>query len=262
MQIEIDVMLDYQFALAADVLLQIEVAQLPNQKLIGDRLTVNSPEKLHPVAGEAAIGQRTWAAAEGAFHATYSAIVELSRPPVVLQGLSADDPRELPAETVSYLMPSRYVESDKFESFVESRFSALAGGAKIQAMLDWFDDEMAYVSGSSNSDTSAAMTFVERQGVCRDYAHLLAAFARAANIPARMVSCYAPDVTPQDFHAVVELWLSGAWRLVDPTGMAKAEEIVHVATGRDATDIAFMTIFGSAEMKAQSVKVRRVGPTA
>ena len=258
MQLEIDVMLDYQFAEAADVLLQIEVAQMADQRLIGDRLTVSSPEKLRPVAGEESIGQRTWAVGQGAFHAVYSALVDIERPVIALDDLEAADPRDLPALVLPYVMPSRYVEADRFEPFVESRFGEMNGGQKILSMLDWLTREMAYVPGSSDADTGAMATFVQRQGVCRDYAHLLIAMARAARIPARMVSAYAPDVTPQDFHAVVEIWLSDGWHLVDPTGMAQPGEIARIATGRDATDIAFMTIFGTADMMAQSVSVKRV----
>lgn len=257
MQIEIDVMLDYEFAEPADVLLQVAVAQMPDQRLIGDNLVVSSPEKLRPVTGEDAIGQRTWAMGRGTFHATYSAIVEIERPPVMLDGLVAAHVRDLPGEVVPYLMPSRFIEADRFEAFVASRFGDVEGGPKVAAMLGWMVDEMAYVPGSSHGETSAAATFVQREGVCRDYAHLLAGFARAAGIPARLVGAYAPRVTPPDFHAVVEVWLSDAWHLVDPTGMADAPEIVRIVTGRDATDIAFMTIFGTAEMKAQSVSVRR-----
>ncbi|MBB5684038.1 transglutaminase-like domain-containing protein [Sphingobium boeckii] len=257
MQLEIDVMLDYQFAEAADVLLQIEVAQMADQRLIGDKLTVSSPEKLRPVAGEESIGQRTWAVGQGTFHAVYSALVDIDRPLIALDGLEAADPRDLPSLVLPYIMPSRYVEADRFEPFVESRFGDAMGGQKIMAMLDWMNREMAYVPGSSDSETSAMATFVQRQGVCRDYAHLLIALARAARIPARMVSAYAPDVTPQDFHAVVEIWLADGWHLVDPTNMALPGEIARIATGRDATDIAFMTIFGTAEMMAQSVNVKR-----
>lgn len=258
MQLEIDVMLDYQFAEAADVLLQIEVAQMADQRLIGDKLTVSSPEKLRPVAGEESIGQRTWAVGQGSFHAVYSALVEIDRPSITLDGLDAADPRDLSALVLPYVMPSRYVEADRFEPFVESRFGNMPGGTKILAMMDWLSQEMAYVPGSSNADTGAMATFVQRQGVCRDYAHLLIALARAARIPARMVSAYAPDVTPQDFHAVVEVWLADGWHLLDPTGMAQADEIARIATGRDATDIAFMTIFGAADMISQSVSVKRV----
>ena len=205
-----------------------------------------------------AVGQRTWAAGVGQFHAHYSAIVEIDRAVIAIDCLAAADPRDLPALVVPYLLPSRYCESDKFEAFVADEFGHVAGGAKIVAMRDWIAGHLSYVSGASNGDTSASDTFVQRQGVCRDYAHLLATFARAAAIPARIVSAYAPDVTPPDFHAVVEVWLEDAWHLVDATGMAKAEEVVRIAVGRDATDIAFMTVFGTATFRNQSVSVTRL----
>ena len=83
--------------------------------------------------------------------------------------------------------------------------------------------------------------------MCRDYAHLLVALARAGGIPARCVSAYAPGVDPPDFHAVAELWLDGDWRLVDATRMATCGDIARVCVGRDATDIAFMTVFGAGD---------------
>ncbi len=258
MRVEIDVVLDYDLPEPHDVLLQVEVAQMADQRIIGDKLTVSSPERLRPVEGNEAVGQRTWAAGVGQFHAHYGAIVEINRIVVALDSLAAADPRDLPAVVVPYLLPSRYCESDKFEALVTQDFGDRDGGAKILAMRDWIATNIAYVSGASTTDTSASDTFVQRQGVCRDYAHLLTSFARAAMIPARIVSAYAPDVTPPDFHAVVEVWLEDAWHLVDATGMAKAEEIVRIAVGRDATDIAFMTVFGTATFRDQSVRVTRM----
>ena len=87
----------------------------------------------------------------------------------------------------------------------------------------------------------------------------MASFARAAGIPARLVSAYAWRLDPPDFHAVVEVWLDGAWHLVDATRLAPLEGLVRIAVGRDATDIAFMTIFGEAIMQRQSVTVTQVG---
>ena len=112
--------------------------------------------------------------------------------------------------------------------------------------------------------TTAADAFVSRQGVCRDYAHLMASFARAAGMPARLVSAYAWRLEPPDFHAVVEVWLDGAWHLLDATGLAPIEGLARICVGRDATDIAFMTIFGEAadaqperEGDPRSVRIRR-----
>ncbi len=258
MRVEIDVVLVYDLPEPHDVLLQVEVAQMADQRIIGDKLTVSSPERLRPVEGNEAVGQRTWAAGVGQFHAHYSATVEIDRIVIPIKGLVAADPRDLPALVVPYLLPSRYCESDKFEALVAQDFGEHSGGAKIVAMRDWITANIAYVSGASDSDTSASDTFVQRQGVCRDYAHLLTSFARAAAIPARIVSAYAPDVTPPDFHAVVEVWLEDAWHLVDATGMARADDIVRIAVGRDATDIAFMTVFGTAMFRNQSVRVTRM----
>jgi transglutaminase-like putative cysteine protease len=257
MIIDIDVLLDYGIPERHDVLLQVEAAKMADQRLITNHLTVTSPEKLRAVEGEESIGQRTWAAGLGQFRVEYRARVEIDRAPVVLTDLRANDPRTLPALVVPYLLPSRYCESDKFESFVNREFSRQSGGQKIMAMLDWMATNIDYVSGSSTGDTTAAGTFVQRQGVCRDFAHLLASMCRASMIPARLVAAYAPDVTPPDFHAVVEVWLDGSWHLVDATGMAQADEIVRIGVGRDATDIAFMTVFGSAFMFEQRITVTR-----
>jgi len=258
MRLKIDVDLDYHFPNAAEVLLTLEVAQLPDQRLIEDRLTVNGSGPLHPITGEDGIGRRTWAATEGSFRARYAATVDVERTPASLASLAADALDALPPEVVPYLWPSRYCEADKFEAFVERQFVELKGGPLIAAMSAWIRAEMAYVAGSSDSETTAADAFVSRQGVCRDYAHLLVSFARAASIPARLVSAYAWRLDPPDFHALVEVWLDGGWHLVDPTGLAPIEGIARIAVGRDATDIAFMTIFGMAEMRSQSVVVTRL----
>jgi len=254
-RLSIEVELDYYFPSAADVLLAVEVAQLPDQLLIEDLLTIDGAGPLTPIAGEDGIGRRTWTRAQGPFRALYRATLDIARPTVAIDPLPATPHPELPAAAVAYLWPSRYCESDRFEAFVERHFGALEGGAKLLAMRDWIRAEMDYVPGSSNSQTTAADAFVARQGVCRDFAHLMASFARAAGVPARLTSVYAWRIDPPDFHAVVEVWLDGAWHFLDATGLAPHEGLARICVGRDATDIAFMTIFGSATMNAQSVKV-------
>ena len=259
MRLRIDVELDYHFPAPADVLLAVEVAQLPDQILVGDLLTVDGAAgPLRPVAGEDGIGQRTWLTAGGPLRASYRATVDVTRAPVPLEGLPSCPLAALPAEAVAYLWPSRYCESDRFEAFVERRFGDLEGGAKLLAMRDWITGEMAYVPGTSDTTTTAGDAFLARQGVCRDFAHLMASFARAAGVPARLTSAYAWGLKPPDFHAVTEVWLDGGWHFLDATGLAPAEGLVRICVGRDATDIAFMTIFGIGAMQAQSVQVTRL----
>ena len=258
MRLNIDVELDYYFPEATDVLLAIEVARMADQDLIEDLLTVAGSAPLRPIPGEDGIGQRTWLRVEGQCRAAYRAVVDVTRAPVALTNLPIVKPRELPGDVVPYLWPSRYCESDRFEAFVERTFGTIADGAKIEAMAQWIQREMDYLAGTSDTSTTAVDAFVSRQGVCRDFAHLMASFARAAGVPARLVSAYAWQLDPPDFHAVAEVWLDGAWRLVDATNLAPVEGLARIGIGRDATDIAFMTIFGSGQMNAQTVSVTRV----
>ena len=258
MRLNIEVDLDYHFPEPADVLLAVEIAQLPDQRLIEDLLTVDGSGPLRTIAGEDGIGRRTWLQAHGPCRTRYHAVVDVDRPALAIDALPIAAQRDLPAEVVPYLWPSRYCEADRFEAFVEKTFGGIAGGAKLAAMAEWIKREMDYLAGSSDASTTAVDAFVSRRGVCRDFAHLMASFARAAGVPARLVSGYAWGLKPPDFHAVVEVWLDGGWRLVDATCLAPMEGLARIGIGRDATDIAFMTIFGTAEMRGQSVTVTRL----
>src|SRR5690606_22062858 len=120
---------------------------------------------------------------------------------------------------------------------------------------NWIAVKFRYVPVSSNAQTSALDTFVLRQGVCRDFAQVLITLARASTIPARMVSAYAPFVSPPDFHAVAEVYLDGQWHLVDPTGMASAENLAVIGVGLDSANIAFLTSYGQIDLIEQSVQV-------
>ena len=251
----IDVHLDYRFARPADVLLQVEVAAGADQQVEAQALTIWSDTPIRAVPGEEGSGQRCWAHGDERLVAEYRATVEVTRARVDLGALDATPPRSLPAAAVPYLLPSRYCPSDRLEGFVAREFAGLTGGAMAAALAAWVRDAIDYRPNASAGTTTALDTFASRAGVCRDYAHLLVALARAADIPARCVSVYAPGVDPPDFHAVAELWLAGGWHLVDATGMASCQDLVRVAAGRDATDIAFMTIFGSATLARQEVRV-------
>ena len=256
MQLEINVALDYWFAAGCDVLLQVEAAAIPGQTVALTELVVTPSDHLVRVPAQDHIGTRIWLHAEGQMLIDYRATVLIERTVSQLDNLPGIAPRFLPGEAVPYLMPSRYCPSNRFIDFVGARFGALEGGAKAAAICDWIASYLSYVPGASDGDTTAADTFDSREGICRDYAHLMITLARAADIPARIASVYAPGVSPPDFHAVAEVFLGGAWHLVDPTGMASARDIAIIGIGRDIGDVAFLTAFGGLEMRGQSVSVR------
>lgn len=252
----------FRAAVPTDVLLQFEAAAIPEQQ-VHDTLTEMS-DSVHAarVAAQDGIGERIWARAEGEFSARHRARVILNRLHTDLAALDQLAVRLLPGEAVQYLFDSRYCPADRFHAFAAEQFGALKGGAAVLAMRDWIGAHFTYTPGSSGPNTTALDSFVERQGVCRDYAHVLVTLARAAGIPARFVSCYAPRVRPQDFHAVAEVFLAdpstaggGAWFLVDATGMAQADEIVKIGVGRDAADVSFLTSFGPTEFLDKQVSV-------
>ena len=258
MRLRINANLDYYFPRPADVLLAVEVAQMPDQRLVEDRLTVGTDTPLLPIAGHDSIGRRTWTAGEGRFVAQYEATVDVERVPPDLGGLAQVPLRELPGLVVQYLWPSRYCQSDRLKQFAADEFGGLVGGAAVEAMAEWTRTRISYESGCSDAATTANDTFEQKRGICRDFAHVIISFARAFDIPARMVSAYAWQLDPPDFHAVVEVYLEGGWYLVDPTGLAPVEGMVRIGVGRDATDVSFMTIFGVANLNSQSVRVERL----
>jgi len=259
MRVAIEAILDYDFAEPTDVLLAVEAAALPDQRIVSQSHIINNAGPLTNKLGGSGIGRRTWTrTGTGRMLSTYRATVDVERPVVDLASLNKSPLPSLPEEVLPFIWPSRYCEADRFVSFVCGHFLDLEGGALVAALRDWVHDNLIYVPGSSDGATTAADTFVAQQGVCRDYAHLTAALIRSRDIPARLVSVYALGLDPPDFHAVVEVWLDGAWHIVDSTGLAPPETMVRIAVGRDATDIAFMTAFGNAMMNAQSILVSRV----
>lgn len=258
MRIQIDLAMHYAFNRPNTVFLAVESAYTWGQWIVDERIDLGTAQVTR-IAGDDAVGQRIWAQVpDNALWVNYSATVDVTRPPVALDQLQAMPLHAIPAEAAPYLRPSRYCQSDKFVSFVKKRFGHLSGGPKVAAIRDWIETNLSYVPGSSDADTNVLETFAGRQGVCRDYAHLMCAMVRAAQIPARMVAAYGPDVVPMDFHAVTEVWLDGAWHLVDPTGMCGADGMAIIAVGRDAYDIAFMESEDMATLLTLSVWVQRV----
>ena len=111
----------------------------------------------------------------------------------------------------------------------------------VTAVVEWVHGRLAYTGGSSGPTDDAVDTLLLGAGVCRDYAHLVRSLLRARDVPARLAAVYAPGLDPMDFHAVVEAWVDGAWRLVDATRLAPRPSLLRIATGRDAADTAFLT---------------------
>ena len=157
-----------------------------------------------------------------------------------------DGTRDVPhggeSDLLEYRRPSRYCPSDKLLAIAAAEFGGIDDDGKlVTAVAAWVHGRLAYTSGSSGPTDDAVDTLLLGAGVCRDYAHLVLSLLRARDVPARLAAVYAPGLTPMDFHAVVEAWVDGAWRLVDATRLAPRSSLLRIATGRDAADTAFLT---------------------
>ena len=187
----------------------------------------------------------------GPLKVQYSALVDINHILVPPDQLAEVPISKLPVNVMHYLHPSRYCPSDRFYQIALQEFGHLSPGyGRVQAICEWVRDRTRFQPGTTNSFHCAIDTLNNKIGVCRDFAHLMISVCRALNIPARYVTSIDygadPALGPMDFHAYVEVYLSGRWYIFDPTGICpKKTGLVRIATGRDANDVAFATIFGS-----------------
>ncbi|MBS7540894.1 transglutaminase-like domain-containing protein [Ancylobacter lacus] len=248
--------LSYEVHARTVFILNVEAAALRNQKILTERLDLTPAVALdrHVLDG----GTRLVRAVvePGTFEVSYAAAVELAMHDADPAAVAETPVAELPLEVMPFLNPSRYCQSDRLARFALREFGDLAPGhSRVTTVCNWIHDNVDYLSGSSDAETSAYDTMVQRAGVCRDFAHLGIAFCRALSIPARFASCYAWQLDPPDFHAVFECYLGDAWYLFDPTRKAALQGLVRIGVGRDAADAAFATIHGDATMTGMQVSI-------
>ena len=254
----VDLLLDYEVSHPAHFLFHIESAFHPAQRVTQERLTITPSMKVRTFNDERT-GNRfvRLDAPKGVLSVNYRAMVELHTSAAPLH-LDESPVTSVPDDALRYLMPSRYCESDVMSRAAQQLFGNLSPGmSRVRAIEDWIHDSINYLPGFSNSTTTAQEVFVQRAGVCRDFAHLGITFCRALNIPARLVVGYVNFAEPpQDFHAVFEAWLDNQWVTFDPTKLAPVDRLVRVGAGRDAKDVAFATIFGRVQMLRKELTVQ------
>ncbi len=264
-RIQLQVALCYEVDLhGADFIFNVHCAQTPSQTLSGECLVLDPPgeSRLYadPITGNRYLQLR---AAPGPLRLCYDATVDLSHHRADPAQVPEVPVRHLPPDVIGYLYPSRYCQSDRLGKLAIAEFGQLPPGyRRVQAVRDWVLQHVSFQSNSSNANTSAVDTLIERIGVCRDFAHLMIALCRALSIPARFVTGtdYGADpaLGPPDFHAYVEVYLGRRWYIFDPSDTAMPMGLVRLGTGRDAADVAFATIFGTVQSQAPLINARAV----
>lgn len=155
--------------------------------------------------------------------------------------------QDLPDQVLTYLLPTRYCESDRFVDMARGIVEdELPGYDQVNKIVSWIREYIEFNPNSEHYQLSAVEVNEVREGVCRELAHLGIALCRGLCIPARMVVGYLYELKPMDFHAWFEAYVGGRWYTFDPTQSTAKGGRVTVAYGRDAADVAVFTQFGPA----------------
>ena len=251
--------LSYNVLSDTTFIFNLEVAKLRSVEILSENLTLTPNLKrevyVTPDLKNRYLGVNV---PMGPFALEYNAEVDLTVHRADPATINETPISALPIDILPFLLPSRFVSSDRLTPFAQAEFSALPKGhQRVNAICNWIHDHIAYVPGASDQETTADESLLKRAGVCRDFAHLGTAFCRALGIPARFVSCYAHGLVPSDFHAVFEAYLDGRWWLFDATRQADLDGLVRIGVGRDAAEIAFSTPYGNMQPVNQQIRIQR-----
>lgn len=172
---------------------------------------------------------------------------------------------DLPDEVLVYLLGSRYCETDVLSDLAWSRFGGVGSGwSRVQAICDFVHDHITFNYQNAHSHRTAHGAYLDRTGVCRDFAHLAIALCRCVNIPARYCTGYLGDIgvppvpDPMDFSAWFQAYLGGRWCTFDARHNIPRIGRVLIATGRDATDVAISTSYGPSSLVGFQVVTEEV----
>ena len=166
-------------------------------------------------------------------------------PPGISQHPAFVDVPDVPHSALTFLLPSRYCESDRFGLMaMEIVEHCQPGYAQVERICEWVRENVSNTPLSSTYPVSAVEVNERREGVCRDLAHISIAMCRALCIPTRLVVGYLHGLEPMDIHAWFEAYLDGGWFTFDPSRLKADEARISIARGRDAADVALYNQYG------------------
>jgi transglutaminase-like putative cysteine protease len=200
-------------------------------------------------------------APKGEIRLSADAVVnDTGEPDMVAASAQQHPVQDLPAETLVFLLGSRYCETDLLSEVAWDLFGkSPTGWGRVQAICDFVHQHITFGYEHACATKTAWGAFNEGTGVCRDYTHLAIAFCRCMNIPARYCTGYLGDIGipppygPMDFAAWFEAYLGGHWYTFDARNNVPRIGRVLIARGRDATDVAISSTFGPNTLKSFKV---------
>ncbi|QEM08640.1 transglutaminase-like domain-containing protein [Mucilaginibacter rubeus] len=257
MKFDVFSQMEYVVRSPGTLILNIHALRSPNQTILSEEFSLEPYikfEELQTLQGESRLVRFDVSADTPDIKVTYKAVVDNCYEVADFSELQETHVSELPSPVLPYLNPSRYCQSDKLYRLAHNMFGHITNPfEQVVELTNWIHKNVQYLSGSTNSQTSAFDTVTEQAGVCRDFAHLGIALCRALTIPARYFTGYAYHLKPADFHACFEAYLGGKWILFDATRLVPLNGLVKIATGHDAADSAIANIFGDVTFTTMQV---------
>jgi transglutaminase-like putative cysteine protease len=256
MLFEVSGHLEYAIKFPSTLLLNIHAQRNASQTVVKEQLIVEPRVKIEEFLSEGGENRsvRLVTGRKKGLSITYQATVDCDYELLPASHLELTPVAEMDRTAIPFLYPSRYCQSDRLGQLAWSLFGKIERPyEKVVAIADWVYDNVEYTLGSTNSETSAVDTVLQRVGVCRDFAHLAISLCRALNIPARYFTGYAYQLDPPDFHACFEAYVGGRWLIFDATRLSHLNGLVRIAIGRDAADASVACIFGRTQLL--SIKV-------
>jgi transglutaminase-like putative cysteine protease len=259
MKFDVFTEMEYTAGSASTLILNINALRTPHQAVLNETFTIEPYLKVEELVSPYAENRlmRFEITEPGSIKVTYKATVDNC---YTLSNHKDEEDipvAQLDPSILPYLYPSRYCQADKLYRLANNMFGHIENPySQVMALTDWIYNNVQYLSGFSNSQTSAYDTVTEQAGVCRDFAHLGIALCRALTIPARYFTGYSYRLRPQDFHACFEAYLGGNWVLFDATKLVPLNGLVKIATGRDAADTAIANIFGDVTFNSMKVSCK------
>ncbi|PQV65534.1 Transglutaminase-like enzyme, putative cysteine protease [Abditibacterium utsteinense] len=176
-------------------------------------------------------------------------------PDANIEGAIQHNVEDLPSECLQFLLNSRYCEVDKMVPIAWELFGHTnPGWERVRAICDWVHQKVTFGYAYARPTKSAFDVYAERMGVCRDFSHTALTLCRCMNIPARYTTGYLGDIgvpqsaSPMDFSGWFEVYLGGKWHTCDARHNKPRIGRIVMAYGRDATDVALTTSYGSAPL--------------
>ncbi|MDO9418635.1 transglutaminase-like domain-containing protein [Pararhizobium sp.] len=192
-------------------------------------------------------------------------IYDHGQPDVLPDQAFQHDIKDLPDDVLVYLLGSRYCDTDRLADFAWAQFGQTPlGWPRVKAILDFTHNHIRFNYQNADATRSAYGAYMDRTGVCRDFAHLAITLTRCMNIPARYCTGYLGDIgvpfdpSPMDFSAWFEVYLGGRWHTLDARHNSPRIGRILMATGRDAIDVALTTQFGPAQLVRFQVTTQEI----